>query len=226
MRFPRSLALFTAFALLATTASAEFIKYSELRKDNPAIDEAIALLPNSDLHGTLNRISALLHRGQIRDLPTPTDYQDLPDNFVSGMAFAIQDLKIDLEEAVVEYAKGEPIIDSRSMWVLMQTVRLVLAERLTEISDDGIACEASDLNDFTCPFSSPAPLLNEFQTLFSNFGPLWEMMEEVLTESVNPPFSVTGTHITTYTLRVDVLVDEATLIPGNARVTGVPSIDP
>jgi len=211
MRFPRSLALFTAFALLATTASAEFIKYSELRKDNPAIDEAIALLPNSDLHGTLNRISALLHRGQIRDLPTPTDYQDLPDNFVSGMAFAIQDLKIDLEEAVVEYAKGEPIIDSRSMWVLMQTVRLVLAERLTEISDDSI---------------SPAPLLNEFQTLFSNFGPLWEMMEEVLTESVNPPFSVTGTHITTYTLRVDVLVDEATLIPGNARVTGVPSIDP
>ena len=68
MGFMRRLLPLALLVGCALPARAEYTAYSELRQDNPVINEVIGELSSSDMHGTLNRISALFTRGPVRDL--------------------------------------------------------------------------------------------------------------------------------------------------------------
>jgi hypothetical protein len=75
--------------------------FSSVRQDNPEIDDAIAALPSSDFHGTINRLDALFSRGQVRNLGCG-DAAQLPSNFQRSFESAIADLAADLDAAAAD----------------------------------------------------------------------------------------------------------------------------
>jgi hypothetical protein len=127
------------FIILAAPLAAQ-TPYHEQRQLHYEIDDAVAALPTSDIHGTLNRISAMYQRGQIRDLLTDAGTDgDLPENFVRGMDAALLDLKVDLKDVVA--LEGE---DEYHKAVLLLTINAVAFSRNVDlyqnVPDDEFNC--------------------------------------------------------------------------------------
>lgn len=97
VRIVSSAALMLCMALATSTLAQTPELYAQTRQDHPGIDEAVADMPNSDFHGTANRLSALWNRGPIRDLATGQGSQ-LPANFVKNLEATLVDLRDDLRE--------------------------------------------------------------------------------------------------------------------------------
>jgi hypothetical protein len=143
----------------AAWAEYQYQTLADLRQqgdNNADFQEAIGALPSSDLNGTLNRISALLSRSGMRDLPTDhTARTDLPANVKRNLAAALADLQVDLEAALDTLDGASP--DSatlRHRSTILQLVAYVAVERPAQFYDDfvGLACEGWDLPEPTpCP---------------------------------------------------------------------------
>src|SRR5688572_23445329 len=83
-------------ALTVAAPVAAYTPYHELRQEFVSIDAAVAAMSSSDINGTFNRISAILDRGNVRDLAAG-QWTQLPGNFQSGMLAALEDLQADLQ---------------------------------------------------------------------------------------------------------------------------------
>ena len=106
LRMALGMALGMALATSAFAQTETPPQYSQVRQDHPGIDEAVAEMPNSDFHGTINRLSALWNRGQIRDLTTGQGGQ-LPANFVKNLEATLIDLRDDLREDELQTLSAE-----------------------------------------------------------------------------------------------------------------------
>lgn len=225
-------------------AAAEYVPYSDLRRDNPVIDETIALLSSSDLHGTLNRISALFTRGQVSDLPDGTLDSELPENVRRNLQNALEDLGADLLAADADLAAsgltGDDLL--RRQWVLVQVVNLVFSERMLELSyvDDGggvVTCGTSEF-DVQCPYTASEAtgtldafldqLIREPSFPYDPL-PLQRWLNDVLYQAEQEDgfdeFSSVGLDPRDFSPRVQRLQTTAPVIEGNAVVHGEPIID-
>lgn len=145
-------------AVCALPAAADYIQvtdysfkpYSEIRQDGEdangahAINETVALLSDSSLHGTLNRFSALLRRSQVSSLGTYPDARDeLPANFKRAYSLALQDLNADIDSA---WSELDATTQREERSVLLQLVSYVALERGLQWYDDkvSIGCAASE----------------------------------------------------------------------------------
>jgi hypothetical protein len=216
-----------------------YVPYHQLRQENPAIDEAIGHLSSSDLHGTLNRLSSLFTRSQVRDLPAGTLEADLPENVTRGLQAALEDLRLDLDGADADLAASGLTPEEITLheWVLAQTVSLVFADRMLDLADTGIACASSD-PAIDCPYTGgvETPTLDAFGESLTGPAPgflaqpLAEWVEEVRTilDDAGDPllaFTATGLNPRTVAGRVEYMEGRLVVLPGNTRITGVEHID-
>ena len=156
MRLARPAALIlalSALALSSLTTSALAVEcvgtplaYSQLRQDYPQINDAIAAAPQSDLHGTFNRLSALFNRAPIdAALCHAGTNGQLPANFVRNLEATLIDLQEDLGKDDVAGLTAVQKAD------ILQVVRIYAFRRSIEFWEGGkfAPCPTA------CPITEP-----------------------------------------------------------------------
>ena len=93
MSFLRTAALLLVGAAAASASATTPTPFSQLRHDFPLIGTAIGNLPNSEINGTFNRLSAIYNRANVA---SATTYTSLPANYDRSMATTLEDLQADL----------------------------------------------------------------------------------------------------------------------------------
>lgn len=120
-------ALFCA-ALATSAAAVTPPQYSQLRQDNPHIDDAIAAAPNSDLHGTFNRLSALYNRSHVRDAAADAGHLGLlPENFLRNLEATLLDLQVDISSGQLDDLTAEQAL------TILQLVEIYAVRRPLEL---------------------------------------------------------------------------------------------
>lgn len=223
-----------ALAMAAPLAAAPYSPYPDLRRENPAIDDAIATLDASDLHGTLGRLSALMRRRPIRDVPEDGDYAALPESWSRGLAAALDDLHTDLADADEQWAEDElaGVDRSAERGTLLQVVNLVVAERVRELHADYpfLSCGTSEPIPWSCPMDESDPAaLQDLHALIP--GLLGDWLSDVIehaedeTGSTYEGRGVIGFSGKTYPDHVGDLASFIADEEAAGRVPGIPSID-
>lgn len=183
-------ALATPAAAQKVDAREDFIPFHDLKSNSDGlVQQALGVLPDSSLGGTLNRISALNDRKPIRDLITElggadATSEDLPDSYEKGMEAALLDLQDDLaaaDEAFESLAAdcdiyGPPVsipdgeMDCReAKYVLLQAVRTVLVNSEADLyaHQYTLGCTASPSTQpdgetlYFCPFATDADAVSD-----------------------------------------------------------------
>lgn len=124
MRRLRLVVALAAFVALPAFAS----PYADLRHAHPAIDDAVAAMPDSGLHGTLDRISATLQH--VSSLP-PGGAGELTPSEQRRLLDALRSLQRQLRS-------GLPSLGVADRLVIAQAVDVVAMRRVVELHD-GIA---------------------------------------------------------------------------------------
>jgi hypothetical protein len=143
-------AFLLSVAVLVTAAPAsasEYMPYHRLRQLFPQVDRAVASLPSSDLHGSFNRISAILSSKDFADLQDGSSAQ-VPANVERRLVAAIDQLRARLGDDLDALAPEDRL-------ALLQTIAVVVFEPVDALHADSTweFCP-----DPTTGCNAPAPL--------------------------------------------------------------------
>jgi len=161
MRLLRSAVLAAAALVVCASAASATVKYEDLRHDNPSIDAAVASMTNSDIHGTFNRISAILNRSAVASLEAGAGTEGLlPRNAEDGLQAALADLYLDLKQ---ELGAGTLTLGER--YTIIQTVDVAVGRRIVQLyqgwEDDGCIPDP----EIPCPPVARPEVLGAYQNV-------------------------------------------------------------
>lgn len=159
----RTVGLVTALLLgaLATPALAEYVTYNEWRHEKQSIGEVVDAMPNSDLNGSLNRISALLDRSAVERL-APGDANEglLPNNWDEQMLRALEDLRADWKAVV-----GELTLEQKL--TMLQVFDVVVISRNAELWQGWDAYPCIPTPEHPCTVALSPPIIFSVDGLVS-----------------------------------------------------------
>lgn len=125
----RALFPFLAAATLALpAAAADSLPYHRLRALYPQVDQAVSALPSSSVHGSLNRISALLHSQPLGSLEDGSSAL-VPAHSERNLVRAIDQLRARL-------AAGLPDTDELDQLVILQVLSNQVFEPIDALYSD------------------------------------------------------------------------------------------
>jgi hypothetical protein len=164
----------SALALAVAGSASAIQQYSDFRQNYDPINDAIAAAPDSDLHGTFNRLSALFHRSPVRDAAADAGYEgSLPANFERNLEVTLIDLQDDLANGQLDGLTPEQQLD------ILYAVRNFAFRRTIELwqSEEFTTCGTIVVNP--CPIGQECPppppcvdddpaVLNELQDVVSS----------------------------------------------------------
>ena len=144
MKLIRPVALLLCLGLASAALGITPPTYSALRQQFPQINTAVAAMPSSDLNGTFNRLSAILHRAQV---DSAANFTQLPSNYEKNMEATLEDLRADL-------ANVGSLSDDDALTII-QVVRLLAFKRNVELF--GAFCTPTPCDPFPC---TPTPCID------------------------------------------------------------------
>lgn len=178
-------------AALASAAAADTpTAFSQLRQEYPQIDDAIAAAPNSDLNGTLNRLSALYNRSPIDTAAADAGAQNLlPANFSKNLEATLLDLAEDIGKNDIEGLSPEQkltLLQVVNIYGLGRPLELWQSNPPTKCSDFGgidLYSTCVGTTEYPCPacVENDVPAMDAIDGVFSGAKALYTAYRNSLT---------------------------------------------